>query len=89
MLPASQGLNYLSRMASGSTGTPACALFATVDSACMHEGGENRTAKSGCATKARENGKIAHVIATRAKNLKQLKLQTQKRNRRKCEGLLR
>jgi hypothetical protein len=40
MLPASKGLNYLPRMASGSTGTPACALFATADSVSMHEGGE-------------------------------------------------
>src|ERR1700722_11176124 len=45
MLPASKGLNYLSRMALGSTGTLACALFAAYTFRC--------TAKSGCATKAR------------------------------------
>src|ERR1700722_5710120 len=30
MLPASKGLNYLSRMALGSTGTLACALFCCI-----------------------------------------------------------
>ena len=37
VLPASKGLKYLPRMALGSTGTPACALFETADCAWIHE----------------------------------------------------